>query len=379
MEGNVALAKLVPAHRNVVKNIMPIHSEQKIKSVLIVQSSFGEMYEPSWQRALRELGINAELFDTHSYIPPNLAGRFEEHYLLGPDIGKVNRMVIERVREMRPDVVLFYQGHHYERDTIEQVAKMSFTVGSHCDDPFRKRGSALYRHLKKAMPAYDGYHVNRHCNVAEANACGLKQVRVLMTYYIPWLHQPSSLSPQEQQIWESDVVFVGHAEPDVRIECLTKSVRAGIKFKIFGGDEQWKPAIPHDVYRAIQPTPRISPADCRKALCASKIGACFFSKWNRDQYTHRSWEIPACGVFLLSERTPAMQEFYVEGKEAEFFDTADEFVDKLQFYLRNEGARKRIAEAGQAAVATSGNDIYSRMKQWLSDVAEWRSEKKLGN
>ena len=70
-----------------------------------------------------------------------------------------------------------------------------------------------------------------------------------------------------------------------------------------------------------------------------------------------------------------MQEFYKEGKEAEFFAGPDEFLDKVQFYVRNDSARSRIAAAGYARVIASGNDVYSRMRQWLADVSDWRREK----
>ena len=50
-------------------------------------------------------------------------------------------------------------------------------------------------------------------------------------------------------------------------------------------------------------------------------------------------------------------------------------MDKVLFYMRNDAVRQRIAAAGYARVIPSGNDIYSRMRQWLSDVAEWRYEK----
>jgi spore maturation protein CgeB len=72
-----------------------------------------------------------------------------------------------------------------------------------------------------------------------------------------------------------------------------------------------------------------------------------------------------------------MQEFYREGKEAEFFDSPVEFIDKARFYVNNEAARKKIAAAGYARVIASGNDIYSRMRQWLADVTRWRNEKRL--
>ncbi len=208
---------------------------RKVESVLIVRSAFGEIHELAWLKALRDLGINAELFDTHSHIPANLAGRLEQRYLLGPHIAKVNRLVVERVREMRPDVAHFYQGHHYSAETIAQIAKMAFTSGLHCDDPFGRADRREYRLLRKALPKYDGYHVFRPCNVTEAVATGIKRVRVLMMYYIPWMHHPCQLGSDEQETWGSDVVCAGHMEPDLRVECLTRAVRAGLKCRIFGG------------------------------------------------------------------------------------------------------------------------------------------------
>lgn len=351
-------------------------NEVHVRSVLIVRSAFGEIYEFAWLRALRELGVRADLFDTHSYIPSNIAGRLQQRYLWGPHIDRVNRLVVERVEQTRPDVVVFYHGHHYRAQTIAEIAKRSFVCGSHCDDPFGRPHLREYRLLIKALPEYDGYHVNRERNIREAMCRGVKRARVLMMYYIPWIHYPCRLNVPEQTAWGSDVVYAGHMEPDHRIECLSSVVRNGFKCRIYGGEVGWRTGLPESVYRVVQPIPNVRGDDYRRVLCASKIAACFFSKWNRDQYTNRSWEIPACGAFLLSERTPAMQEFYTEGKEAEFFDTPEEFIDKVRFYLGNETARMRIAAAGYARVLKSGNDIYSRMRQWLADIEEWRSERR---
>jgi hypothetical protein len=91
--------------------------------------------------------------------------------------------------------------------------------------------------------------------------------------------------------------------------------------------------------------------------------------------------LPPCALCKQDRdlRTPAMQEFYREGKEAEFFEGPEEFMDKVKFYLDNNAARMRIAAAGYARVIASGNDIHSRMRQWLADVADWRREKQLEN
>jgi len=67
---------------------------------------------------------------------------------------------------------------------------------------------------------------------------------------------------------------------------------------------------------------------------------------NYNQTAARSYEIPACGTFLLAMRTPQHLESYVEGREAEFFETPDELVRKARFYLDHDAERRAIARAG---------------------------------
>ena len=53
-----------------------------------------------------------------------------------------------------------------------------------------------------------------------------------------------------------------------------------------------------------------------KALSGAKMCLAFLSKLNRDTYTRRCFEIPACGRVLLCERTADMQGLLREGDEA---------------------------------------------------------------
>lgn len=347
-------------------------------SVLIVQGAFEDIYEPAWKRALEELGIRCEILYTHNRTLPGLFGRIERRLLWGPSVIKLEKTLIEKVRSDRPDITLLYQGHYFDRKIIEQIRPLTFVAGYHNDDPFGTRKKMLrYRHLLPALQSYHGFHVYRMCNAEEARSYGVKNVGVLMPYYIPWLDSPRGLNLAELKNFKCDVVFAGHGEDDLRVGCLSEAVRAGIKLHLHGEDSSWKPILPEDVYRIIKPIKKVVGEDYRKALCGAKIAACFFSKWNRDQYTRRSFEIPACGVFMLSERTPIMQDLYEEGKEITFFSSPEEFMDKVRFYLRHGNLRKQIAEAGYRRVTSSGYDIYSRMRQWVREVSEWREDQRI--
>ena len=82
--------------------------------------------------------------------------------------------------------------------------------------------------------------------------------------------------------------------------------------------------------------------DYSKAICATKINLNFLRKINRDEVTSRSVEIPACGGFMLSERTERHMEFFEEGKEVEFFGSNVELLKKIRCFLDKNEERERI-------------------------------------
>jgi len=344
-----------------------------IRSVIIARSAFGDQYEPAWDRALGELGVNSRIFETHAFLP-GLWGRVQERLLWGPGVARAGRALVAETERDRPDVVLLYHGHHFGPAVLERLRPLAFVTGYHNDDPTGpRRGMLRYRLLLKALPRYHGYHVYRDCNVPEFLAAGVPRVKVLPACYLPWIDRPRELSAEEARAWGSDVLFAGHAEPDGRAECLAVAARAGLAVRVHGDPRYWRPAGPPDAPPGLRLLPAIYGEEYRLALRAAKVCACFFSKWNRDQVTRRAFEIPACGAFLLAERTPAMQALYEEGKEAEYFASPGEFADKARFYATHDDARRRVAEAGCRRAAASGYDIHSRMRQWLADVAAWRA------
>lgn len=61
----------------------------------------------------------------------------------------------------------------------------------------------------------------------------------------------------------------------------------------------------------------------------------------------RTFEIPACGGFLLTGKPDEdLSEYYTAGKEVEVYSSLSELKAKCQYYLNNEEARRAIAKAG---------------------------------
>lgn len=106
-----------------------------------------------------------------------------------------------------------------------------------------------------------------------------------------------------------------------------------------------------------------------KAIANAKVSLGFLRKENRDDYTQRTFEIPACGGVLLAERSRRHCEYYREGEEAEFFESAGgaELVSKLQVLLRENTRREQIRTAGRQAVL-AGKHTYSHRLQRLFEL-----------
>jgi len=65
-----------------------------------------------------------------------------------------------------------------------------------------------------------------------------------------------------------------------------------------------------------------------------------------DQITSRTFHIPASGGFMLHQRTEEVLHYFDEGKEMACFESVDELVEKVQFYLNNPIERIRIRDQG---------------------------------
>ena len=71
---------------------------------------------------------------------------------------------------------------------------------------------------------------------------------------------------------------------------------------------------------------------------------------------------------LLADRTEDHLSSFEEDKEAVFYSSSEELVDKAKFYLRNEPLREKIAAAGYRRCISSGHSNHDRIRLMLEEV-----------
>lgn len=342
------------------------------------------MYETACARALENLGCVVFRCDT-SPESRTLLSRFEFKYTFpGPNLRRLQAKILDHVSRASPDVVLIWLGASILPETLRAIKKLgpSILVGYVHDDPFAHRVQNLapshhrwyWRYFIEGLPSYDMLYFSKIKNVDEALRLGARNAAVLRQYFVPELHRPVQLTRTEASEFDCDAAFAGHFEPDGREECIRALALAGLHVRIYG-DESWKDMSGEVLPPTLLLKRRVSGEQYVRALTGAKLCLCFLSKMNRDRYTTRCFEIPACGRLLLSERTDELQQVFKEDEEAVFFSGRNELVAKARWLIDNPSVRNRIAEAGMRRVHAGGHSVNDRMMDFLAEVARLRSER----
>ncbi|HLX61632.1 MAG TPA: glycosyltransferase [Planctomycetota bacterium] len=183
--------------------------------------------------------------------------------------------------------------------------------------------------------------------------------------------KPEKPSELERASFACDVVFVGRWERE-RQRVAERIGRLGVKLAVWG--PFWPRGVGSCGRNAVWRGEYVAGRDYALALSCSKIGLGLLSKLVPDQSTTRTVEIPACGTFLLAERTDEQLALFEEGSEAEYFSSDDECAAKIAFYLSHDDVRTRIAGKGFERCIRSGYSYRDRMSEVLQRIASARRE-----
>jgi hypothetical protein len=293
--------------------------------------------------------------------------RLEYRLGIGPGAWRLNRQLVASAQTLRPDLAWIDSGRFVTRATVRAIKKTGArVVYLNPDDPFGQYRSG-WRIFLHALPEYDLHFVSREQNVSEYQRCGAREVHLYDRSFDPRWHRPVQLDAADHERFRSPVGFVGSGT-EARAETFAWLSDHGIPVAIWGNGytetKAW-PRIRH-LYRG----QHVLGDDYAKAICGLDIALHFLRTENRDEQDSRTFEIPACGVFMLAERSQTHERLFVDGKEAVFFDSREECLEKTKFYLAHPEARRRIAEAGHGRVTRSGYDHESRLRGMLDLVRQ---------
>ncbi len=333
----------------------------------------------SWKREFERLG-GETIFDLRSsYLLPQTKRR----YLPLPvgalaraalwstrlDPWLLQRDILRRIAQFEAEVAFFPLGSGVWESTLRELKRRGVPLVQWCGLPAttmleRDRVNLKYFDLI-FQPA------NLTAGLRAAGAGG--RIEYVPIGIDPTVHRPVQLTPDEHARYQSDVCFIGGLSNRfhrARRAMIEYAIEQGVAMKIWGGYREhfigspilkcWQGAVWGD--------------EQVKALCATKIGLNFHVDHQPGELDRglnvRAFELPACGVFQLLQRVPSVGEFFDEGKEIICFDSKEEMLDQIRFYLAHDDARRRIADAGRARVLRehTWRNRVARLYKCLSDL-----------
>jgi len=298
--------------------------------------------------ALERLGHTVVTIDPHDYVLKNLLlQKVAFRLAAGPHAERLNRDILRLAETERPDIFWAEKILLLQPKTLKKLQAMGITTVSYMiDNAFGPRKDPGWRLYKQDIPFFDLHVTQRDVSIPHYISRGAKHVMKVQTAYEQTIHFPPP-TPVLDAERNREVSFIGTPYDD-RADTLAKLSAAGLPVIISGNPRQWGRALSPEAYAKIFRIGELYEKQYREAIWHSKINLSFLTRSNQDEYTHKSFEIAACGGFLLAERSEGHRQKFVEDEEAVFFTGFDELKAKIERYLPDEAGRNRIAAAGQA-------------------------------
>lgn len=314
------------------------------------------------ERAIENLGHDSFIFDDRQHILP---GRLRRRigWLNRFDLNQINKRLISLAYEAKPDIAIVTGGHRITSQTVTTLKNIGArTVLWTIDAPLN------FQPIIDVAPLYDYIFCQGTEAIELLDQAGIKGANWLPMACDPAAHRPVELSPQEKEHYGSDVVFVGSYYPN-RGELFEKLIR----FNLGVWGPGWDKLHRHSPLRTFLKGGKTKPDEWLKIYSASKIVLAIHYQapeisFPVYQASPRVFEALACGAFVISDNQKDVFSLFKEGSHLVRFDSPDDIVDKITYYLDHSDDRQKISRKGRQEVFNE-HTYEDRIKKLLSFVA----------
>jgi hypothetical protein len=268
---------------------------------------------------------------------------------LGLAIRDYNRAIVAQAARLRPSVMLTVKGLYIQPETLRALRSMKIaTVNFYPDYKFEYAGFD-----EAWLAEYDLVATTKSFQVDYlANRIGAERVAMVHHGYVPDLHR-RRVSPGRPKQFLWDIAYVGNASANKQA-WLTEVARAfPDRSLIIAGNDWRQRAAGTPLERHVLGYPLIGDHYARviehsRINLAVHHGDAGSAHGWEDLVSTRTFEIPACGGFMLHVDNNEVRTLYEPGFEMDVFADERQLVERIWHYLANEAERATIAEAGHA-------------------------------
>jgi spore maturation protein CgeB len=280
-------------------------------------------------------------------------------------VKEYNEQVLSLAEALEVDLLFAFKAPYLTAATLRTLRKRGIRTYNYYPDV---SGFAHGDILAEALREYDCIFATKPFLERDLRSALKTDTCIFVRHgYNPRVHRPWPLTAWDRATYGADVSFIGTWSPKKErlIAAVSHSI-PDIKIKVWGN--QWEKAGELDsivMGRAVEGTAYA------KAIQATKVNLAILSEKRKgassgDLTTTRTYEIPACGGFMLHERTSEVLELFEEGREIACFEGVKELVEKIRYYLKHNAEREKIACAGRkrCVPAYSYDERMKECIQW---------------
>lgn len=299
--------------------------------------------------ALRRLGHSVLDIDSQTFFPQvrKIHNRLLLRLWQGQLVREYNAAVLDSAGRFQPDALLAFKGNFLQAATLRQIKDRGISLYNYYPDT---SAFAHGRWLEESLPEYDCiFSTKQSLEQDLRQRIAVKNVVFLPHGYDPDVHRTVKSSDPAETGYVCDVgVIATHTAYKEQVLSELVSAFPQIDLRIWGNQwarcqsERLKPFIKGKPLLGISYAQAISSFRINLAVMSGKASGAT----KGDATTTRTYEIPACGGFMLHERSDELAKFFEEGKEVACFESSAEVAEKIHYYLRHEDERKAIAQAG---------------------------------
>jgi len=300
--------------------------------------------------ALRRLGCEVVDVDYETMFPQSRrkSSRAILRLLHRRLVQEYNDLLIDTASWFKPDVFLAFKGWSIETRTLERLRKAGVTLYNYYPDPSPFQLDNKARMVLDSIWDYDCIFYTKCRWIGQSFLDRFRNSVFVPHGYDPEVHRPCSLDARDQLDYGHDVsVIAAHSNHKEKILNELISLMPALDLAIWGNG--WREQCQSLCLKPYIRGYAVTGSAYAKAICAAKINLAIMMgipPGFEDQTTTRTYEITACGGFMLHERTAELLTLFTENEEVACFESAEELATKIEYYLAHAAERNEIARAG---------------------------------
>jgi spore maturation protein CgeB len=278
----------------------------------------------------------------------------------GPLIKSINNFIrINYNRSILYDMIWVEKGVFIKEATLLELKRNAKKLVHFTPDPafFYHRS----RHFNNCLKYYDFCVTTKKFELKQYSIHGAKRVLLCTQGFDMNIHKP--MVAFENKIY--DICFIGHYELE-REQILFQLINEGYSVALAG--IKWDKFVKKNshVSNLHYFGNHIAGKDYALLISQSKLGLGLISKWIPEKHTTRTFEIPACGTLLVTERNEETVDFF-QDDQVIFFDDIKDISSKIAMVF-NSQVVKQISDKGRNAVLLGGYSHEIIVKNILDEI-----------